>query len=500
MMTQRLRCIFVLGLLLTFPACGTGGSGSDSGSDEGSVETFQAPPIPALGVETIQVVATDGAGNANVIILNGPGSGDDVVISGGTYPLIIALRNAIPGSEPVIGIYGKIRGDGMQIGGGDSDSKAYVAHWGAVPMRFCIVGKTPDATIGELGFLNRMNSGVVNGGVEDARFDDLTIEARWTSSVSGPKGHRFGLIRFYNCHFATSEEGLAAGSYSGFGFKWGVRIRALGRYDFRNCSFDPVLEHAIYIDSPQGDSYFIGIEHNGSTRTAIQVVNRSFDYFITDPTDADGNGIADELEAVLAQYESGALTPQPSGYGRLLFEDITIRDLRGDGGSGITIAGHLGDIIIRGVDATDLTDPFHGVIVIWTDAGQKHGTFLYTGADGGQYSTQSVTIDDVNVNLAFADRAHIAISGCELVQFEGFTIQGNQTAISLDSTYGAAQLDDDVVVLDGSVTRSSELIINGQVEFLMARPVSLYPGFQSTWKIKIGTDTLSNNDIDALWP
>ena len=68
---------------------------------------FQAPAVPALGPETIQVVARPGGG-ADVILLNGPGSGDDVPLDGGGFPLIVALKNAVPGSEPVIGIYGRI--------------------------------------------------------------------------------------------------------------------------------------------------------------------------------------------------------------------------------------------------------------------------------------------------------------------------------------------------------------------------------------------------------
>ena len=207
-------------------------------------ESFQPPPRKPLGPVSIEVHPDQ------VIVLNGPGPEDDEVLAGGNYPLITALRAATPGSDPVIGIYGAIRGDGMQIGAGDSDFKGYVAHWGPVPMRFSVVGMTPDAKIGELGFRNRMNNGTVHGGVEDARFENLTIEARYNMAVGGGKGERFGILRFYDVHFAASEEGLASGAFEGFGYKWGVRIRALGRYDFRNCSFDPVLEHAIYVDSP----------------------------------------------------------------------------------------------------------------------------------------------------------------------------------------------------------------------------------------------------------
>ncbi len=452
-------------------------------------ESFQPPPRKPLGPVTIEVHPSE------VIVLNGPGPEDDQVLSGGNYPLITALRAATPGSDPVFGIYGAIPGDLMQIGAGDSDSKGYVAHWGPVPMRFSVVGMTPDAKIGELGVRNRMNNGTVHGGVVDARFENLTIEARYNMAVGGGKGERFGILRFYDVHFATSAEGLASGAHSGFGYKWGVRIRALGRYDFRNCSFDPVLEHAIYVDSPQGDSYFQGIEHNGSTRTAIQIVNRAFD--TSDPNQ-------------LADYESGVRQVQPSGYGRLLIEDVTIRDLRFDGGSAITVAGHPGDVFIRNINAVDLQNTFHGAVVVYTDAGFNHGAYLHTGGEGNLHSTYSLSIKDLNVNLPFADRTHVGISGIEFVRIHDFSIAGSRTAIALDSWFNQARFNNSLTVVDGTVTRTTAWINNGSVEFCVPPPLSQYPGFDSaskiadSWFLDAGgshrSNILSNAQIDAIWP
>ncbi len=192
--------------------------------------------------------------------------------------------------------------------------------------------------------------------------------------------------------------------------------------------------------------------------------------------------------------------PQPGGFGRLLFENITIRDLRSDGGSGITVAGFLGDVFIRGVNAVDLEDPFHGVIVVWTDASQQHGAYLYTGADGSLYSTRSVQIEDVNINLPFADRAHVAISGVENVRIKGFNIQGNNTAMALNTTFGSPQMNNRLCVVDGVVTRSTEFIVNGTVDFFLPRPLSQYPGFQSAAKISIWSNVLTNSAIDNMWP
>ena len=446
-------------------------------------ESFQTPPVPPLGPETIQVLARPGGG-ADVVLLNGPGAEDDVVLPGGGFPLIVALKNAVPGSNPVIGIFGRIiqGGNGMQIGAGDSDSKAYVAHWGPVPMRFSVVGMTPDATIQQFGVLNAMNNGTVHGGVQDARFENLTIESKYNSCVGGPKGHVFGLLRFYNCTFRPSDASFASGAHYGFGYKWGVRIRSLGRYDFRNCSFWPVLEHAVYVDSPQGDSYFVGIDHNGSTRTAIQIVNRAFDTHNTGP------------------FELGTQVPQPPGHGRLLIEDVTIRQLTGDGGSGITVAGFLGDVWIRDITAVD-NGPFHGVVVVYTAASEHHGAYFYTGLDEGLYSTRSVTIENVNIDLPMADRSHVAISGVEFVRIRNFSIAGSRTAITLDSSYGAPQLNNRLCVIDGVVTRTSEHITNGRVDFFVPRPLSGYSGWLSALRLKIGTNPhLTNAQMDSMWP
>ena len=76
-------------------------------------ESFKPPPRKPLGPVTIEVHPDQ------VVVLNGPGPEDDEVLAGGNYPLITALRAATPGSDPVFGIYGAIRGDGMQIGAGD---------------------------------------------------------------------------------------------------------------------------------------------------------------------------------------------------------------------------------------------------------------------------------------------------------------------------------------------------------------------------------------------
>ena len=425
---------------------------------------FQAPPVPVLAPVSIELRAT------TVTLLHGPGPEDDEVRPAGKYPLVSALRAATPGSDPVIGVFGELPGSGITIGGGDAGLKEYVVHWGAEPMRFTVIGMTEDARIREFGICQRMNDGRENGGVIDARFERLTIEARHSSCVSVPEGHGFGILRFYDCHFATGRENSTQGTFSGFGYKWGVRSQGRGRWDFRGCSFDPVLEHALYLDSPQGDSYFVDLEHRGSTRTAIQIVNRAFD------------------------------NPGPSGFGTLLFERVRIVGPHGDGGSGITVAGHLGDLVLRDVSVVE--DPekkaSHGAIAIWTDAEPRHGVHLHA-ADGRLFSSRTVTIESLQVDLPHSDRPHVAISGAESVLIRSFSVQGNQAAFAFDSPFGAPTINGRVLV-DGEQRELEDArILNGRVVFDLPSPVSAYPGFRSAHKVLSGSRTLSDEEIDELW-
>jgi hypothetical protein len=429
------------------------------------VAPFRAPERPPLPPPSIELRAQ------SVTLLHGPGPQDDEVLPAGPYPLVTALRAAQHGSSPVIGVFGEIPGASVQIGGGESDQKAYVVHWGAVPMRFALVGMTADARIREFSLWQRMNNGRVNGGVAEARFEGLAIEARHSRCVGVPEGHQFGLLRLYDCRFVAGREGLATGDYGGFGFKWGIRSQGRGRWDLRGCTFAPVQEHAVYVDSPQGDCYFVDLQHLGSTRTAIQVVNRAFD------------------------------NPGRSGFGTLLFENVRVFGLWGDGGSGITVAGHLGDLVFRDVQARESPQigNSHGAIVVWTDASPQKGVHLRRGLDGGLYATGRVTIESADVRLPHADRAHVAISGAEEVVIDGFHIQGNRTAFNFDSAFGVPEITGPAVV-EGSVQLlDHERIDNGRVSFGVPCPLSAYPGFRAAGKVQLGTRFLSDAEIDALY-
>ncbi len=425
---------------------------------------FRAPAPPPLGPVTIEVRAR------TVTLLHAPGPEDDETLAAGPYPLATALRAARTIADPVLGIHGEIPGTGLTIGGGDAGQKSYVVHWDDTPMRFALVGMTEDARIREFAVWQRMNDGRENGGVVDARFEKLTIEARFTSCVSTPKGQSFGILRFYGCRFVPGRENLAEGAYVGFGAKWGVRSQARGRYDFRGCTFEPVQEHALYLDSPQGDSTFVGNAHRGSTRTAIQIVNRCFD------------------------------NPGPSGHGTLLFEELEIVAPWGDGGSALTVAGHLGDVLVRGVRVRE--DPArqrsHGAIAVWTDASPEHGAHLAPGADGRLFSTRAVTIESLEVDLPHADRPHVAIAGAERVVVQGFTIAGNQAAFALDSPFGAPVISGPACVGGEKKILAGERVTNGTVRFAPPPPLSRYPGFRAAAKVVLGGETRGDERIDAL--
>jgi hypothetical protein len=425
-------------------------------------ERFHAPALPELPAPAIELRAD------TIRLLHGPGEVDDELRPAGRYPLVTALRAAAPGSFPVIGVFGEIPGNGVSIGGGDAGSKDYVVHWGSEPMRFALVGRTPDARIREFSIWQGMNDGRENGGVSEAWFQDLTIEARYTSCVSSPKGQAFGLLRFVRCHFAAGRESLASGAYEGRGYKWGVRSQGRGRWDFRHCTFDPVLEHCLYIDSPQGDSYFLDLEHRGSTRTAIQIVNRAFD------------------------------NPGPSGSGTLLFEDVRIRELWGDGGSGITVAGHLGPLVFRNIEVHESPGQpgSHGAIAVWTDASSAHGAYLARDAGGALHSTGPVTIESLDIELPHADRPHVSISGAESVSIEGFRIAGNCTAFAFDTPQGGTLVTGEVL-LDGERERLEQgSVVNGPVRFLLPPPVALYPGWQARGKVEFQGRALPDAELE----
>lgn len=403
--------------------------------------------------------------------------------------------------NPVIGVYGDIaanvgtQNQRMQFGGGDAGSKPYRADWGAsTPMTFSVIGMTPDAKITGFTFRNDL-SGTPWGGIADARFEGLIIEAQGDSGIRTDSTNvHSGIARIYDCVFTGDDEQIGNPQiYFGFGYKWGVRGHGPMRWDFRDCYFNAVEEHCIYVDSPQGDSYMEGITQIESRRTAIQVVNRAFDC-----------PIPPNHQACLDAYENGVTLPRPSGFGKLLIYGVTINQLRNDGGSGVTVVGHKDDVWIKNVAHVNTANTQHGSVVVWCDDGVQSGAHIWTHAgSGAEYAVKRAVLKTITVN-ATQDRDPVKLSAIGKLEIVSpWSITSNRTAFVLDSTADEGNFNNALVVLNGVVQRYTGTVENRDPVFWWtgATNLSAYSGFHGTGA-KISEDGVTLNDaqIDVRWP
>ncbi len=407
---------------------------------------FQAPPYQPLGATDIDVFPT------GYQVVGGP-----FVTSTSGYPLIDAIEaaEAVYATKQdivVLDVHGAIpAGQGMQIGGGDAGLKAYRAEWVNDPIDVAIRGVSgyPNDQIRSFAVMKNLNNGTPTPGVKRFRVESLRIlpQSFANAVVSTPKGSQepslpgggYARIQIYGCEFLRGTGNP----------KWGARLHGRCRFDFRANHFEYMHEHCLYADSPQGNSFFMHNTMEGSTRTMVQIVNRSND------------------------------NPGPSGFGYLLIEGNTATNIDLDGGSDFTVAGHLGVVILRDNHSTTngIQAGQQGSIVVWSDENPAHG--IYTNPNG--FTTNKVIIQDHGVNHPNADRDHVQISGAEVVEIRGsFLIVGNRTAFVFDSLFG------------GSIPNGSEC-------FFQPQPVSQYGGFQSATKVKRGNTPLTNPQIDALF-
>ncbi len=392
-------------------------------------------------------------GLPTIFVEQGPGLVSKVTLADGTvvttgkaatHPLAYALNAARPGD--VIQCKGEL--EGFHLGKYDP-SKGPAVYWpnGDIVRDISIIGDpTVGAKISDCTFMGNTN---VPGqhGCDDFTFSNVTLrnKAVTATPVIIAKGHQIGLLRFYDVHFTHHPNT----GWGGYGTKWGLRGHGRARYDVRHVTFDGCQEHAFYIDSPgadgSGDSVFKDFKQLApSGRTGIQIVNRA---------------------------NEGA-----SGKGNLWFHALTLWTKKGDGGSGFTCVGHLGDVNIDGLVYTGNL----GAIVFWSNANDG----LHTTPDG--YATQALNLSNVYIDSPGADRAHIMISGVKTVNITDFLITGNKIAFDFNSKYGGS-------------------IKNGTVNFTLSRGnhhsvLSQYPGFKSTYKIYKDQVKLTDNQIDTLWP
>ena len=200
---------------------------------------------------------------------------------------------------------------------------------------------------------------------------------------------------------------------------------------------------------------------------------------------------------------------------------------------GVLVASNFnapGQVVISGstdacARAVEMAGDFDLVAKALVVAGAFHSPLMQPAADrlaaaldqADWSPLQKVVISNVTANLPFTNRELIMIGSTEFVRILDFDIQtANRTAFGLDSyNYSnddplnyqsraddiSPQLYDDLVVLDTALTRSSKQIDNGRIDFFTSRPLTAYPGFNSSPKIKVRDQgNLSDAQIDAMWP
>ncbi len=395
-------------------------------------------------------------GTPNIFVYQEAGQTGTVVLSDGsvisttpggallTNPLAVALNLARPGD--VIACKGEL--NGVEIGK-YNPSKSPAVYWanGEVLRDISIVSEDSNQPCIIRG-VSIMGNYLVPGGsgVDDLTFKDILFKNMGGSAtafiVFG--GSIQGMIRMYNTGFVSGSPGF----YSGYGLKWNIRANGRARYDIRGMTLIAAQEHGLYLDSPgaddMGDSYFLDITQTAPTgRTGIQIVNRK------DPAFAGGI----------------------SGRGDLYFRRLKLWTEEGGGGSGLTVAGHLGRVLVD-----ELTYQGNmGAVVFWSDAGKG----LHLTPDG--FTCPYASLENIKVLSPIADRSHIAIKGVGYIKIRRFLIKGNKAAFDLDSKYGGP-------------------VLNGVVDFDHFGSLSSSSGFKAASKIKVKDVALSNATIDNLWP
>jgi hypothetical protein len=312
-------------------------------------------------------------------------------------------------------------------------------------MDLTIIGVNPGRqdSIRSLYLHKDRSDGAPTGGVELVRFENLTIRASPgdTRCLGVPKGaDTFGLVQLYD----VDLEGAGDGSFNGLGYRWGIRAQGRMRWDVRRVHAAEVEEHVFYIDSPQGPSFFVDCTMEGSGRTMVQIVSRRVD------------------------------NPGAPGLGTLLLEGMRAYDVKGDGGSAFTVAGHLGGIVLRDCSVVEGPNGSQGAVAIYVDDSPQHGAYL----DAEGHGNGAVVIDGLTVWAPNADRNHVLVAGARALYVQRFAVFGNRTAFEFRQ--GAWP--------------------NGLIRFSVPPPVSAYPGFGSPWKIQwTAGANLTDPQIDALW-
>ncbi len=373
-----------------------------------------------------------------------------------------AIRRAAPNQIIEIGPGSDLAG--VSVGGTDV-GKIYCAYWGPATGPFqqirdlTIRSQIPSAPAKVRGFkvsgYVRNNSGVTFAhGPVSMRFEQLELHYEgglyiWDTPIGDAERH--GLFEFWDVQF------IGAGTYGGGDDTKSALRGAYARWDFQRCRFPTANEHSIYVDAPQGgfraiDCYNTSNAGLGSARlgrTFIQIVGRS-----QVNTDAAGG---------------------PPGFGTVLIENCVATKAGGNGGAAFTIAGFLGEVIMRDCRADQCRS---GMIVLWSVAGQgihtTVGTFDYAPFPlaGTAFTTKRFRLENFvgTVDAPWPNPTYpIAISGVELVELGLFDVTASRPVFGLWAWSSGGNL--------------GGPLDNGEVRFLsppLPSPVSSHPGFNGT--------------------
>jgi len=324
------------------------------------------------------------------------------------YPLAAAVWRCSdsPANRPaIIEVHGKVHGAGHMLGGGNAGGQANKAHWNGVPLNLVIRGAhgPSEDEIRDITFWTHDGT-EKSGGVGYVRFENLTIRNAWSDRAIGSVAHQMhnqsgkvGVIHLRDVHL----RGKNREDYGGFGMKFGIRSLAGLSYRLDGVICHGAQEHFCYVNSPQKgeDGCSLAarrIWHKGSWRTGFQVVDRP-------------------LESNL---------PMPRGH--LLFERIALHNVSGEGGGGITVAGHMGEITV--LDYFYGEGSRHSALAIWHPMNPIQGW----RADEDGFMNGSTLLNDIRVDTPTANQDAIQVDRARRLQVgRRFDILSAKTALDL---------------------------------------------------------------------
>jgi len=338
----------------------------------------------------------------------------------GTQPITnavaFALRIAQPGS--VIGVWGMHPGITLKPNPNGCQQNEVGWAGNAVIHDVDIVGEDPTATIdGVVLYGDYLTPG--QAGVDRITFSHLRLRNSpgETAPLYTGQESKHGLVRLYD----SVIEPMDPTAWDGHGMKWGSRTFKTS-LDFRGNNFYGALEHGIAYNESIGEDGvypFSGVfldnicTATDSGRTCIQNVSRKFPI-------------------------AGSAYESTGGKGTVLIRrNVMSADAgQNDGGSVVTVVGHLGNVFIQDNDITanDSGPPGgenEGGIVFWTDDSPSHGAILNAAGFSTTYAyIAGNTIHGTGTNPC------VAASGCQVVNVGVNTFAMGGVGVAFDTQFG----------------------------------------------------------------